>query len=103
LYIPSPQFYIFGYGLDLESMKKFWIGSGSQNLYIRTPLLYRSRSVRVDSGRSLTIFENRTEPELIFQRKSRNRSGAGVIFQWEVSLFIFDYYYCRLFFAKHIM
>ena len=41
-----------------------------------------------------------------------NRSGAGVdlftegpesFFEYEISLLIFDYYCCRLFFAKHVI
>jgi len=34
----TPSFYIFGYELDMESMKKFWIGPGLQNFHIHIPL-----------------------------------------------------------------
>jgi len=39
----SPQFLTFGYGFDMDFMKKFRIGSGLQTFRIRTPLVSMDR------------------------------------------------------------
>jgi len=56
----SPHILIFGYGLDMEFMKKFRIGSGWQNVHIRTPLVRTAKLLWLVAGRLHSAFFFRT-------------------------------------------
>jgi len=51
----SPQFLTFGYGLDMDFMKKFRIGSGLQNFRVRTPLIANASTSAVSMVFGFTL------------------------------------------------